>query len=71
MNHYPDQYEKFSSEVEPLCSICRDSDKESLSKVKGEGWVCDDCSADLEHYDKHCEEYEERKRKRLFDAQEH
>lgn len=68
MNHYPDQYENFSNEVGPICDICRESDKESLSKVNGEGWVCDDCAADLEFLDKTVSKCQERNSKRLNDA---
>ena len=54
-----------------ICNICQDSDKDSLSKVKGEGWVCDDCAADLEFLDKTVSKCQERKSKRLLNAKEH
>ena len=48
-----------------ICATCKDPDKECLTKLPGKEWICDDCSADLEYYDRHCEEYEDRKRQRL------
>ena len=55
----------------PICNGCQDESKSSLSKIRGEGWLCDDCIADNEHYDKHCEEYEERKRQRIAESNEY
>lgn len=35
----------------PICDICQDKDKPSLSRLPGESWLCDDCIANREHYD--------------------
>lgn len=35
----------------PICDICQDKEKPSLSKIPGEGWRCDECIANKEHYD--------------------
>jgi hypothetical protein len=55
----------------PICTICQDDEKPSLSKTKDYGWMCDDCISDMEHYEKNSEEHEERRRKRIFNAQEY
>ena len=49
----------------PVCNACQDPEKPSLSKIAGEGWLCDDCIADMEHYDKFSENFEEKKREKL------
>jgi hypothetical protein len=49
----------------PVCNACQDEDKPSLSKIPGEGWLCDECIADIETYDQFSETFEENKRKKL------
>lgn len=35
----------------PVCDICQDKEKPSLSKAPGDVWLCDDCIANREHYE--------------------
>ena len=55
----------------PICTMCQDDEKPSLTNTNVYGWMCDECIAEMEHYDNHCEEYEARKRERIAEQNEY
>lgn len=70
MSHYSEQYESLNDEIQPLCHVCEDKKKPSLTRLPGKEWLCDDCAADLEFLDKTLNKCQERKNKRIADAKE-
>lgn len=40
----------------PICDICQDKEKPSLSKVPGDVWLCDECIESKAHYEEFSED---------------